>query len=152
MTSAVDSSPDSVHVRDWVLELSVGVIAIVLGLAAWLFLQYSSKSAQEKPHPAWLAVSKVTAQTSDGRMVNIKVNLRLKDQHAIKELDPHIPAFAALIQEVGSEVSRDDLQNMQGIQHFGSLIRTSLNDYLEKQSVHAKIKDVAFDELMLLPS
>lgn len=152
MTSAVEPHPDEVHVRDWILELSVGALAILLGVSAWVFLQYADgKPSLEKPRPAWLSVSKVMAQMSDGRMVNVKVNLRLKDQHAVDELSPHVPAFAALIQEVGTQVSREDLQDAKGLKHFGGLIRTSLNGYLEDQSVHAKIKDVAFAELMLMP-
>ena len=152
MASAVESRANEVHIRDWILELSVGLIALVLGLAAWVFLQMGdSKSAHDKPRPAWLGVSKVMAQMADGRMVNIKVNLRLKDEKAVEELGPHVPAFAALIQEVGANVSREDLQDSQGLKNFSALIRTSLNDYLADQSVHAKVKDVAFAELMLLP-
>ncbi|MGC4061586.1 MAG: flagellar basal body-associated FliL family protein [Aquabacterium sp.] len=152
MTAATQSQPVETPARGWTLELSVGLIALVLGLGAWLFLQFSDgHSAHDKPHPAWLGVPKVMAQMSDGRMVNVKVNLRLKDEKAVEELDPHLPAFAALIQEVGGQVDHDALQDSKGIQHFGSLIRESLNDYLAQQSVHAKIKDVAFAELMLLP-
>lgn len=152
MTTAVESQPDETPERGWTLEMSVGLLALVLGVSAWLFLQLSdSKPKHDKPRPAWLGVSKVMAQMSDGRMVNVKINLRLKDEKAVEELDPHTPAFAALIQEVGTQVTHDELQDTKGIQHFGSLIRESLNDYLEQQSVHTKVKDVAFAELMLLP-
>jgi flagellar basal body-associated protein FliL len=152
MTAAAQPQQDQTPERGWTLELSVGLLAIVLGVSAWLFLQLSDgKAKPEKPRPAWLGVSKVMAQMSDGRMVNVKINLRLKDEKAVEELDPHLPAFAALVQEVGAQVNHDELQDSKGIQHFGTLIRDSLNDYLEQQSVHAKVKDVAFAELMLLP-
>ena len=153
MTLAADEShAEDFHIRDWILELSVGLMAIVLGVSVWAYMQLmDGKSVQQRPVPAWLGVSKVIAQMSDGRMVNVKLNLRLKDQKAVDELTPHKPAFTALIQEAGTQVSHDDLQNSQGIKRFGGAIKSSINDYLEGQAVQAKVKDVAFDELMLLP-
>jgi flagellar basal body-associated protein FliL len=152
MSSAVENHAEDFHIRDWMLELSVGVMAVVLGTSVWVYMQLShSKPVQERPRPVWLGVDKVMAQMSDGRMVNIKVNLRLKDQKAIDELSPHKPAFKALIQEAGTQVTHDELQDTQGMKHFSSVIRASINDYLEDESVHVKIKDVVFDELMLMP-
>jgi flagellar basal body-associated protein FliL len=152
MTAASPTQADEAPARGWTLEMSVGLLALVLGVSAWVFLQLSTgKPSHDKPRPAWLGVSKVMAQMSDGRMVNLKVNLRVKDEKAVEELDPHTPAFVALIQEVGTQVTHEELQDSKGIQHFGTLIRDSLNDYLEQQSVHTKVKDVAFAELMLLP-
>jgi flagellar basal body-associated protein FliL len=152
MSSAVENHAEDFHIRDWMLELSVGVMAVVLGTGVWIYTQLSdSKPTIERPHPVWLGVNKVMAQMSDGRMVNVKVNLRLKDQNAVAELDPHKPAFIALIQEAGTQISRDELQDTKGIKHFSTVIKSSLNDYLEEQSVHAKVKDVVFDELMPMP-
>lgn len=138
---------------DWRLELVIGIGVIVLGFGVWVFTHFSGNtpSSQDRPKPAWLALPKVMAQMSDGRMVNIKVNLRLANADAVSELQPHAPAFKALVQDTGTRMSTQALQGMQGMKNFGQAIRASLNDYLRDQEVPTRIKDVAFDEMMLMP-
>jgi flagellar basal body-associated protein FliL len=152
--SAMDTdAPSSANgPSDWLLESVIGVGVIVLGLCVWVFTHFSNGTPhQDKPKPTWLAVSKVMAQMSDGRMVNIKVNLRVANDKAIDQLEPHVPAFKALIQETGTRLSKDDLQGTQGMKNFSRAIRASLNDYLQDRQVPARVKDVAFEEMMLMP-
>lgn len=147
-----DASRSTNGPSDWLLELVIGIGVIVLGFSVWAFTHFGGDTPrQDKPKPTWLAMSKVMAQMSDGRMVNIKVNLRLANDGAADELEPHVPAFKALIQETGTRLSREDLQGMQGMKNFGQAIRASLNGYLQDQQVPARIKDVAFEEMMLMP-
>jgi flagellar basal body-associated protein FliL len=145
-----DSRPSGV--RDWRFELGIGAIALLLGGSVWAYSHYSdSNPQQDKPKPAWLAVPKVMAQMSDGRMVNIKINLRLKDNKEISALEPYIPAFKALLEETGALTKREDLQARDGIQRFEQAVRTSFNDYLEDQEVSERVKGIAFEEMMLMP-
>lgn len=151
MAVADTPSPSSSGLSDWLLELVIGVTAVVLAVGVWAFSHYSDPAPQDKPNPVWLGVSKVVAQMSDGRMVSVKVNLRLAHEDAVDELAPHIPAFKALIQETGAQISREDLQGREGMKHFGKAIVSTLNDYLDERNEPARIKSVAFEELMLMP-
>lgn len=151
MAVAETESP-STGVSDWLLELAIGVIVILLGGSVWAYSHFSNKSpSQERPKPAWLAVPKVMAQMSDGRMVDVKLNLQLSKEDDAATLQPHMPAFTALIQATGVSTTHDDLQQQGGVARFGQSIRDSLNDYLEEQDMSARIKTVAFEEMMLMP-
>lgn len=152
MAVAKTESPSS-GLSDWLLELAIGVIVIVLGGSVWAFTHFGGKnnSHQDRPKPAWLAVPKMMAQMGDGRMVDMKINLQLNKESDASELEPHMPAFAALIQATGVATSHDDLQQEGGAARFGRAIRTSLNDYLEEQNLPERVKNVAFEELMLMP-
>ena len=136
---------------DWLLELSIGVIVVMLGAGVWAFTHYGSNASQERPKPAWLGVPKVMAQMGDGRMVDMKINLQLNSTKDASELEPHMPAFTALIQAAGVSTSHEDLQREGGPASFGRTIRSSLNNYLEEQDLPERIKNVAFEELMLMP-
>jgi len=150
--AVVDSpSPTSSGLSDWLLELVIGVTVVVLAVGVWAFTHYSDQTAQDKPTPVWLGVAKVMAQMSDGRMVSIKVNLRLDDEDAVDQLEPHIPAFKALIQETGTQLSREKLQGREGMKHFAKAIVGTLNGYLDERNEPARIKSLAFEELMLMP-
>ncbi|MBI2734125.1 MAG: flagellar basal body-associated FliL family protein [Aquabacterium sp.] len=139
-------------ISDWLLELTIGLVAVALGLGVWAYTHWSSpNTSQSRPKPVWLNMPKVTAQTADGRMVNIKVNLRLANGHDADALEPHIPAFTTLLQEASTDITRDDLRDQAGIVQFGKAVKASFNRYLKTHDVAARVKDVAFDELMPLP-
>lgn len=149
--SAVDTDPPSSGLSDWLLELVIGVTVVVLALGVWAYSHFSANTPQDKPRPVWLGISKVITQMADGRMVSVKVNLRLTDEQAVGQLEPHIPAFKALIQEAGTQVSHDELQSREGMLNFGKAIVTNVNDYLDEREVATKVKSLAFDELILMP-
>lgn len=152
MATANDAHPDPSGVSDWLLEVIIGIAALMVGLGVWLYATGSSApKTQDKPRPFWLGVSEVMAQLSDGRMVNVKVNLKLGSEKAVGELAPHKPAFQALIQEAGTQVSRDDIQGPEGMRRFGATLQETLNAYLEEQDVPIRIKQVMFEELTLMP-
>jgi flagellar basal body-associated protein FliL len=152
MATPPPKSRAAAHISDWMLELSIGIIVLLMGLGAWLYTnQGNTPAEQARPRPIWLGVPKVMAQMGDGRMVNVKVNLRLNHQDDIDELEPHLPAFKALIQDTGATTSRDDMQARQGILRFSGEIRESLNDYLEEHGTGGRVKDVVFEEMTLLP-
>lgn len=152
MAVAKTESPSS-GLSDWLLELSIGIIVIVLGAGVWAFTHFGEKpnAQQERPKPAWLAVPKIMSQMGDGRMVDMKINLQLSSDKDASELEPHMPAFTALIQAAGVATSHDDLQQDGGAARFGRTIRSSLNNYLEEQDMPERVKNVAFEELMLMP-
>lgn len=139
-------------ISDWLLELVIGLAVVVLGSGVWAYTHFSSQNIeQERPKPVWLTVPKVMAQTADGRMVNVKVNLRLAKDKDAGELEPYIPAFKAMIQEASTGITRDELKDQGGMLQFSKAVKASVNGYLKSQDVPARIKDVVFDELMPLP-
>lgn len=141
----------SAGASDRALELGIGLIMIVLAFSVWAYTQLGAESTQHKPRPIWLGISKVMAQMGDGRMVNMKVNLRLQDDDALDSLSAHVPAFKALIETTGAQMSRDTLQGREGMHNLGTAIRDTLNNYLDDHAVKERVKDVAFEELMLMP-
>jgi flagellar basal body-associated protein FliL len=150
---AAASTPDQTNTRDWAPQLAFAAGALLLGLCVWAYTSLSSRATeQSKPAPAWLSVSKVLAQMSDGRMVKIKVDLRVQDQDALGSLKPQTPAFTALIEEVGGQMTHEELQGAEGMARLGSAIQTALNGYLKDQRVPERVKGVAFEELTLLPN
>lgn len=145
---------DSSHsgISDWLLELAIGITVLALGIGVWAYTHLSNQTVEQaKPTPVWLTVPKVMAQTADGRMFNVKLNLRLGKQKDVSVMEPHIPAFKTLVQEASTQMSRDDMKDADGLVRFGKTVKTSLNGYLKAQDVQARVKDVALDEIMLLP-
>lgn len=149
--AVIDTENPSSGLSDWLLELLIGVTVVVLALGVWAYSHLSTNAPQDKPRPVWLGISKVITQMADGRMVSVKVNLRLTDENAVAQLEPHIPAFKALIQEAGTQASHDELQSREGMSRFGKAIVTNINDYLNEHEAATKVKSLAFDELILMP-
>ena len=141
------------HVSDWMLEATISAIVIVLVMTIWLYVRYANNHPmQEKAQPVWLGVTKVTSQMSDDRMVDIKVKLRLDNEKALDQMEPHAPAFEALIQEAGAKMTREDLQQRGGLKRLASGILNNINDYLEEQALPGRIKEVDFEEVLLMPT
>lgn len=152
MTTAKKNDYSSSGISDWLLELGIGLAVVVLVSGAWAYTYFVSPNIDpSRPVPVWLAVPKVMAQTADGRMVNVKVNLQLAKADDVSLLEPHVPAFKTLIQDVSTDISRDELKQPDGILQFGQAVKATFNSYLKSQDVSARVKNVAFDELMPLP-
>jgi flagellar basal body-associated protein FliL len=151
MAAVNNSRSTASGLSDHLLELLIGVTVLVLAGAVWLYSQASDGPETKRPRPVWLSVPKVIAQMTDGRMVNVKVNLHLDQQDAVDELADHLPAFQTLIQEIGTQTAREDIQDREGMKRFGGQISESLNAYLDGQRTQGRIKNVAFEELTLLP-
>lgn len=138
--------------RPWpLLEIAIGASALILGMAVWAYVSLSKAPDNAKPLPVWLAVPKVTSQTEDGRMLNIKVNLRLSEVEQLKTLQAHAEAFKAIVQDLGNEVTLEDMHDPDRITDLSRQIKGTVNNYLRSQQIKAHIKGVAFDELHLLP-
>jgi len=152
MPAATDIESPPSGISDWLLELVIGIVVLVLGISVWAYTHFGPRNAElNKPKPAWLPMPKVMAQTADGRMFNVKINLRLREEGDVSVLEPHIPAFKAMVQEAGTQMSRDDMKEPDGLARFSKAVKTSVNGYLKSQDVLPRVKDVDFEELMLLP-
>lgn len=152
MAVAESDSPAASGLSDWLLELVIGLVVVILGVSVWAYTHYGkSDDRQDRPTPAWLSLPKIMAQMSDGRMVNFKVNLRLAKDNDADALEPHMPAFKALVEEAGTHISEEDLHGSGGLKQFSLDIKKSLNSYLKDQGEPTRIKDVAFEEMMLMP-
>lgn len=134
------------------LAVLVGLGALVLLLMAWAFNRLMQPQEPQRPVPAWLGVSKVNAQTADGRMLAVKVNLQLKNQNDLETLAPYEPVFKSLVTEAGASLSSDQAKGRDRIAQFGNTVRDSVNDYLNEQHVKPRVKRVAFEEFTLMPS
>lgn len=135
------------------LAVLIGTASFVLLMLAWGFnrLILHSRSENRRPEPTWLSLSQVRSQTSDGRMLSVKVNLMLKDKDDLDELKPYTPAFKAIVAQTGSEMSSEDAVGSQRIVHFGESVKESINDYLNEERVKPRIRRVAFEEFRLMP-
>ena len=135
---------------DWTLAIGIALSALLVALGTWVFTQWSSL---EKPRngAVWLDVPKVISQLADGRMVAVKVNLRLRNRDDPNVLEGHEPALKAMIEQVGTTMTRTDIKGSDGIQRYGRAIQQSINGYLDDQEIKERVKMVAFDELVLMP-
>ncbi|MFT3856266.1 MAG: flagellar basal body-associated FliL family protein [Aquabacterium sp.] len=144
-------APARTFAGDKTMVAGIGLAAILLGVLVWMYTHFVQAPAPTRPRPIWLGVPKVIAQMADGRMVNVKVNLSLDAASSAGELEDHLPAFKALIQEVGTKTERDALQTSQGIQRFGLAVQDAINGYLDDQEAQGRVKSIAFEDLTLLP-
>lgn len=135
---------------DWTLAIGIALGALLVAFGTWVYTEWSSL---EKPRngAVWLDVPKVISQLADGRMVSVKVNLRLRNRDDPEVLEGHAPALKAMIEQVGTTMTRTDIKGADGIQRYGRAIQQSINGYLDDQDIEERVKMVAFDELVLMP-
>ena len=133
------------------LAVLIGLATLVFLMAAWALNRLIQPSAPERPVPAWLGVSQVTAQTSDGRMLSVKVNLQVKNKDDLEVLAPYEPVFRSIVADTGSAMSSDEATGSERIIQFGKTVREEVNDYLDEQNVQPRVKRVAFEEFKLMP-
>lgn len=137
--------------QEWLLAITAALLTAVVALCVWLYTVLSSGDTfSRRPQPVWLGVPKVVSQMSDGRVMEVKVNLQLKDENTASDLSGHVHAFATMIQEVGTSMTKTDIRGVEGMTNYGLAIRESLNDYLEERDIEGRVKHVAFDELTLV--
>lgn len=134
------------------LAVLIGLGTMVLLIVVWAFNRLIQPDEPQRPVPAWLSVSKVNAQTRDGRMLTVKVNFQVKNQDDLETLTPYEPVFKSLISEVGSSLRSDQATGSERIIEFGDTVRNAVNDYLNDQQVKPQVKRVAFEEFTLMPS
>ena len=133
------------------LAVLIGLVTGLLLLGAWGITRFTQAEDLSRPVPVWLGVSPVTAQTADGRMLQVKVNLQVKDKDDLEVLAPYEPVFKSIVFETGSALSSSEARGSERIIEFGDTVLESVNDYLDEQRVQPKIKRVAFEEFKLMP-
>lgn len=150
MSASTPSGQSSGVRQEWWLAAIVALTTVLVALGVWLYTSAADPVQQQRPRPVWLGVPKVVSQMSDGRVLEVKVNLQLKDSGAARRLSGHQAAFTTVIQEVGSTMTKDDVRGADSIERYGRTIRTSLNDYLEDRNMGDRVRHVAFEELTLV--
>lgn len=133
------------------LAVLIGLVTAMLLLGAWGITRFTKAEDTSRPVPVWLGVSPVTTQTADGRMLQVKVNLQVKDKDDLEVLAPYEPVFKSIVFETGSALSSSEARGSERIIEFGDTVLESVNDYLDEQRVQPKIKRVAFEEFKLMP-
>lgn len=133
------------------LAVLIGLVTVLLLAGAWMFNRLTKADEPARPVPVWLDVSPVTAQMADGRMLQVKVNLQVKDKDDLEVLAPYEPVFKSIVFETGSALSSSEARGSERIIEFGDTVLESVNDYLDEQRVQPKIKRVAFEEFKLMP-
>lgn len=136
---------------EWAMGLIIAGVALLIATAVWGYAHWTDQQARQQARKAWVAVPKVLSQLSDGRMVQVKVNLKLDDGAPTAPLDGHGPALSAMIQAIGPTLSRDDLRGPEGMDRYATAIRDSLNSYLSGRQMDERVADVAFEEFVLMP-
>lgn len=145
------STASSENRSDWVMEISIGLGILILGVGAWLFNTYAKPQASNRPVPIWLGISKVMAQMTDGRMLSVKVNLQLKNKDDQSILEPHATALKAVVEQVAADMNEDEITGPDAMVNLGDAIESGVNDYLREQHLKTRIKHVMFDEMVLMP-
>ncbi|HET8869534.1 MAG TPA: flagellar basal body-associated FliL family protein [Aquabacterium sp.] len=149
---ATSASPKFTGGSELKLAVLIGMATVLFLMGAWAFNRIMGQPSEpERPKPTWLGVSPVRAQTSDGRMLSVKVNFMLKSKDDLDELTPYEPAFKSIVAEAGANLSSDDAIGRDNILHFGETVKASVNDYLNEQRIKPRVKRVAFEEFRLLP-
>lgn len=143
------SSPKGLR-NEWLLAGGFVLATLLVASAVWLYTALSGATSSGRPQPVWLGVPKVVSQMSDGRVMEVKVNLQLKDDDAAGALEDHVIAFGAVIQGVGISMTKTDVRGAEGMQRYGQAIRESINDYLEQSNIDERVRHVAFEELTLV--
>jgi flagellar basal body-associated protein FliL len=135
---------------DWTLAIGIALGALLVAFGTWVYTQWS---AMDKPRngAVWLDVPEVQSQLADGRMLSVKVNLRLRNRDDPDMLEGHEPALKAMIEQVGTTMTRADIKGREGVQRYGQAIQQAINGYLQDQHIDERVKTVAFNELVLLP-
>lgn len=133
------------------LAVLIGLATLAFLMVAWALNRLIQPSEPERPVPAWLGVSQVTAQTSDGRLLSVKVNLQVKNKDDLEVLAPYEPAFRSIVADTGAAMSSDQATGSERVIQFGKTVREEVNDYLEEQNVQPRVKRVAFEEFKLMP-
>lgn len=136
---------------DWTVVLGIGAIIVLLGLAAWAYQAFSQHTdADSRPAPVWLSVDKIETKMSDGSMLAVKFNLQLAHPKDQKALSPYTPAFKSMVEVMATDLSYQELAGPDSMAELRDSIQTTLNDYLEERGVPQRVKDVMFEEWLLL--
>jgi flagellar basal body-associated protein FliL len=138
--------------RDRTLAVSISVAAVLTVASVWAYAHFNRASfAPERPKPVWLGVTSAMPQLTDGHMMQVQVSLRLEDQESLTQVSPHAPALKALVVDVAQDMSSHDLVGTRGMQRYGKAIKTAMNEYLAEQHVNDRVRQVAFEDMVILP-
>jgi flagellar basal body-associated protein FliL len=137
--------------RDLAPGLLIGLGTMLIAGLVWGYSVLSGAASSEHAKPTWLGLDKVISQMADGRMIAVKVNFELKKGSDLQALEGHSSAFSSLVQGVAATMSYDELKDTDGIKHYGSAVKTAVNEYLGDRQLDGRVKAVAFEELVLMP-
>ncbi|WP_290872495.1 flagellar basal body-associated protein FliL [Aquabacterium sp.] len=137
--------------QDWLIGSLIGLAMLALAVAAWWWSQRQPDEDPTRPKPVWVDVERVRPQMADGGMANIKVDLQIDDAEQQKTLSALAPAFQSLIQERGSDMTREELTGPEGMRRLAKAIRSDVNNYLRAQRQPGRVLGVAFQEFHILP-
>lgn len=135
-------------VAAWILG---GLLAVLL--LSWAGVKTASRFMADdaRPRPVWVEIKPVQAQMLDGRMVGVKVTLRLGDSADSGDIEAYKPAIAAAIQQIGSGQTKEVLFGKDGMLKFSQQIGEAVNDLLEEREVGRVVRRVDFNELIVMP-
>lgn len=144
--------PASPGPRDRKLAIGITVGALMTVACVWAYAHLSEGTlAPERPVPVWLGVTSATPQLTDGHMLQVQVSLRLENQESLAGVSPHEPALKAVVMDVAQDMSSHDLFGTQGMRRYGKALKTAMNEYLAEQHVNGRVRQVAFEDMVILP-
>lgn len=150
--SAVPSSRPASSSSDRGVALWILGGLLLVGLLAWAGSSVVGRFLDEgRPAPVWVDIKPVQAQMADGRMVSVKVNLRLGADDSASELDAYKPVIGTLIQASARRYTREALASPAGMQRLAAEIRDSVNDYLDQHGLGSAVHAASFGEFIILP-
>lgn len=136
--------------RTLAIVVSLGALMLITAIWAWA-RSATAPAVTERPAPAWLAINRVIAQLTDGRMLKVRVDLQLQDQEAVSSLTPHQEAFRSMVEEISADMSHEELRGPEGMTRLAGHIRSASNSYLAEQRIPHRVKNVMYEEWTLMP-
>lgn len=136
---------------EWMLAAGIALATVLTVAGVWAYSTQAFPSKTERPQPAWLELSRATPQLADGRTLAVQIGLEFDDQDAVKELTPHIDAFQAVVIDAAQSMSHRELRGTKGIVRLGNAIEEGINGYLHDQHIKERLRQVAFEEMLLMP-
>lgn len=136
---------------EWMIASGFGVGAMLAAVGVWAYVSVGQIADAEPNRPAWLAIAEVTPQLPDGAILQVQLQLRLDDQEAVSTLSAHAPAFQGLVIETAQGMTHHQLRGPQGMKRYGQAIKETVNDYLIEQHIPERVRQVAFEQMVLIP-
>ncbi len=136
---------------EWMLATGIAMATVLTVAGVWAYANNAFSPKMERPQPAWLEIARATPQLADGRTLAVQVGLEFDSQDAVKELTPHVDAFQAVVIDAAQSMSHRDLRGTKGIRRLGDAIEEGINDYLQDKHIKERLRQVAFEEMLLMP-
>lgn len=137
--------------QDWKFAWALALGALVTATGVWAYTHMSTSPDMDRPVPAWLGIPRITPQLADGRTLAVQVDLEFADPAVVQQVTPYADEFKGMMIQIAEGMNHHDLRGTRGIERYGNAIEEAVNGYLDEQHIKHKVRQVAFEEMLLTP-